>query len=308
PKFLPDNEVVREDFADYLGEAMAFDAAVGVLIEELERIGELDNTLVVISGDHGAPGFPRGKCNLYDFGTQVLLAARMPGKIVAGREIDKPVSLIDLASTYLEVAGLAATEDMNGQSLWSAMTSGEEDYEQDLRGFAITGRETHVDVAREAGYPYPMRGIRTKDHLYVINFKPERWPVAVPPLAAPLQRLSDMRQDSNGDLVRRTDIDFGPTRDYFFSHEDDPQLAPLWQLGLGLRPAEELYVVASDPDQMQNRADDPELADVKAQLREQLMDELKRNGDPRVVGTGDGFDRAPYRKPVPPDTGLPVEP
>ncbi len=76
PPFLPDNEVIREDFCDYLGEVQAFDAAVGVLLEELEQRGELEKTLVVISGDHGIPGFPRGKCNLYDFGVQVALAVR----------------------------------------------------------------------------------------------------------------------------------------------------------------------------------------------------------------------------------------
>ena len=60
PKFLPDIPVVRQDFADYLGEAKAFDTALGLLLDRLEALGELDNTLVVVSGDHGAPGFPRG--------------------------------------------------------------------------------------------------------------------------------------------------------------------------------------------------------------------------------------------------------
>jgi N-sulfoglucosamine sulfohydrolase len=79
PPFLPDNEIVRQDFCDYLGEVQAFDAGVGVLMEELERLGELDNTLIVVSGDHGIPGFPRGKCNLYDFGVHVALAVRWGG-------------------------------------------------------------------------------------------------------------------------------------------------------------------------------------------------------------------------------------
>ena len=61
PSFLPDVPVVRQDFADYLGEVRAFDEALGLLLNKLETLGELDNTLVVVSGDHGAPGFPRGK-------------------------------------------------------------------------------------------------------------------------------------------------------------------------------------------------------------------------------------------------------
>lgn len=69
PKFLPDVPEVREDFADYLGEAEAFDAYIGVPLKQLQEAGELDKTIVVISGDHGMPGVPGGKCNLYDFGT-----------------------------------------------------------------------------------------------------------------------------------------------------------------------------------------------------------------------------------------------
>ncbi len=49
---------VREDFADYLGEAQAYDAYIGVLLKQLKDAGELDNTIVVISGDHGMPGVP----------------------------------------------------------------------------------------------------------------------------------------------------------------------------------------------------------------------------------------------------------
>ena len=48
---------------------------------DLEAIGELDNTLIVVSGDHGIPGFPRAKCNLYNFGTEVAMAVRWPEKV-----------------------------------------------------------------------------------------------------------------------------------------------------------------------------------------------------------------------------------
>ncbi|MFY7875777.1 MAG: sulfatase-like hydrolase/transferase, partial [Pirellula sp.] len=76
PSFLPDVPEVREDLADYFGEIAAFDTALGLHLKKLESIGELENTIVVVSGDHGAPGFPHGKCNLYDFGSSVSLAIR----------------------------------------------------------------------------------------------------------------------------------------------------------------------------------------------------------------------------------------
>ncbi|MBK3518906.1 sulfatase-like hydrolase/transferase [Carboxylicivirga marina] len=97
---------MRQDFSDYLGEVMAFDAGLGVIIEMLKDRGELNNTLIVVSGDHGMPGFTHGKCNLYDFGTNVTLAARWPSVIKPGRVVDDMVSLMDLAPTFLDGIGL----------------------------------------------------------------------------------------------------------------------------------------------------------------------------------------------------------
>ncbi|HSV99204.1 MAG TPA: sulfatase-like hydrolase/transferase [Sedimentisphaerales bacterium] len=70
PKFLPDVPEIREDMCDYFGEVLALDRMLGLFLQKLETIGERENTLIVVSGDHGIPGFPRGKCNLYDLGTQ----------------------------------------------------------------------------------------------------------------------------------------------------------------------------------------------------------------------------------------------
>lgn len=79
PKSMPDVPEIREDVADYLGECQAVDAYVGVLLKKLEEAGELDKTVIVLSGDHGMPGVTSGKCNLYDHGTAVTLAIRFPG-------------------------------------------------------------------------------------------------------------------------------------------------------------------------------------------------------------------------------------
>lgn len=285
PPFLPDNEIVREDFADYLGEGQAFDAAIGVMLAELEAIGELDNTLVIVSGDHGAPGFPRGKTNLYDFGSQVLLGIRWPAKVVANLKVAPPVSLVDVAPTLLAAAGLPPAPGMNGQNLLPALAP-DGDATKMLRGNAIIGRETHVDEAREGMLPYPMRAIRTGDYLYIVNFKPERWPVATPPLKTP------------GVDRRRTDLDFGPTRDFFEAHEGDPAIAEFWKLGFDKRPAEELYDLRKDRHQMTNLAANPEYGPAKEELRNQLMELLTQTEDPRVTGP-DAFDQPPYLRTEP---------
>ncbi|MEM1224715.1 MAG: sulfatase [Planctomycetota bacterium] len=300
PIFLPDNEVIREDFADYLGEAMAFDAAVGVLIDQLKQSGQWDKTLLVISGDHGAPGFPRGKCNLYDFGTRVPLVMRLPGRIAKGRRIQAPVSLIDLAPTFLALADVDAREAMDGQDLSVAMSPGESTPEMMVRGSVIMGRENHVDEARPGGLPYPMRAIRTRDFLYVINFAPDRWPVAQPPLAAPLQTMvqppSGKVRGKRSTDQRRMDLDFGPTRDFFVRYEGDDSIAEMWSLGFARRPAEELYDIRRDPDQVKNLAGQPGYADTQAELRAELMATLRGGRDPRVMGDGDAFDLPPYTR------------
>jgi N-sulfoglucosamine sulfohydrolase len=136
PPFLPDVHEVREDLVDYFGEIMAFDAAIGLLLDEVKRAGEWDNTLVVISGDHGAPGFPHGKCNLYDFGTGVCLAIAGPG-VRGGRVVDDFVNLTDLAPTFLEAGGVAVPEVMTGRSLWPVLKSDRQglvDPQRDFRG------------------------------------------------------------------------------------------------------------------------------------------------------------------------------
>ncbi len=176
PPFLPNVPEVREDFADYLGEGMAFDRSCQEIISELESLGELDNTLLVISGDHGAPGFPRGKTNCYDFGARVLFAARWPGHIKPGQVISKPISLIDLAPTFLSAAGLKPETGMNGEDLLPALTNGDHDK---LRGWALIGRETHVNTAR-GGLPYSTRALRTEDYLLIMNLTPDRTPMGDP--------------------------------------------------------------------------------------------------------------------------------
>jgi len=89
---------------------------VGELLEALERAGELERTVVVMTGDHGMP-FPRCKGNLYDCGARVPLAMRWPGVIRPGRAVEDFVSVTDLAPTFLGIAGLEPPAVMTGTSL-----------------------------------------------------------------------------------------------------------------------------------------------------------------------------------------------
>ena len=179
PAFLPDAHEIREDFNDYLGECVAFDAGLGVIIERLEAIGELDNTLIVVSGDLGIPGFPRAKCNLYDIGTEVAMAVRWHGQVSPGRVVSDFVNLMDLAPTFLDAAGVDQPSGMVGNSIVPLLKSGGSGRMEEDRDFVVTGRERH-NPTREGGLPYPQRALRTDDFLYIYNFEPDRWPMGDP--------------------------------------------------------------------------------------------------------------------------------
>ncbi|MEM9282876.1 MAG: sulfatase [Verrucomicrobiota bacterium] len=292
PGFLPDVHDIREDFADYLGEVVAFDAGLGVLLEVLEAQGSLENTLVVVSGDHGAPGFPRGKCNLYDFGTGVALAARWGDGIPGGRVVDDFVNLMDLCPTFLEAGGVEVPEIMTGRSLMNVFTSDQTSGLVDPeRTWVVTGRERHVAAAREDFLPYPQRAIRTSEHLYVVNFEPDRWPMGSP---GPVAEDETPEWDA---LVNNTfacfgDLDASPTKAWMIVNRNKESVKEAYELGFGKRPERELYVLSSDPDEMNNRAGEAGLAEIEATLHRRLMEELESTLDPRVTE-----DPVPYELP-----------
>ncbi|MBM3998030.1 MAG: sulfatase [Planctomycetes bacterium] len=303
PPFLADVPEVREDLADYLGEVQAFDAALGVLLDALKDSGQYANTLIVVSGDHGPPGFPHGKCNLYDFGTRVPLAIAGPN-VRGGRVVDDLVSLPDLAPTFLGAAGIAVPETMTARGLWPVLTADRDGCVDPERSAVYVGRERHVEMARTGYLPYPQRAIRTADHLFIINFRPDRYPLGdpyeldgpSPPTATEVARTT---------FVTLPDEDAGPAKAWLVAHRGDPQWKPLFDHAYGKRPREELFDLKDDPHQMRSVAADPAYAGVVRDLRERLMAELRRSGDPRVVDDGRYFETPPLAGPLPDDVAKP---
>lgn len=296
PAFLPDVHDIREDVADYLGECLAVDGGLGVLLERLEAIGELDNTLIVVSGDHGIPGFPRGKCNLYDIGCEVALAARWPERIKPGRVVEDFVNLMDLGPTFMEAADVAVPATMTGKSLLPVLESDASGQVDGARTFVVTGRERHVSVAREGNLPYPQRAIRTKDFLYIYNFEPDRWPAGDPnglddPNAVP-PPFEVLEHDV---YFAYPDIDASPTKAWMVYHRAEAEVQNAFDLGFGKRPQEELYDLRIDPHYMNNIADDPVYTAPKQDLHDRLMALLHEQKDPRVVEEPCRFEQDPYR-------------
>jgi len=289
PKFLPDVADVRRDFADYMGEVQAADAMLGAMLAELEAAGELDNTLVIVSGDNGIPGIPRGKTNCYDLSAQAPLMIRWPAKIKPGRRVEDFISLLDVAPTLLEVAGVLVPPEMDGRSFLPQLASPNEGWVDPARDWVVVGRELHFETARDGNLPYPMRAIRTKDYLYIRNFKPDRWPNGAPYNLEDLNTAYDKL--ASGPY---RDLDASLTKTWLLANRTGREAGQTIELTLGKRPAEELYAVRADPDSLHNLAVTDGGAEVKRVLSARLMALLEQTNDPRL---SDAFDRPPYVDP-----------
>ena len=266
PGFLPDVGEVRSDLLDYAHEIEWFDKQLGKMLAYLDSIGQLENTMVVVTSDNGMP-FPRAKANLYEYGVHMPLAVYMPGMDISGNAKGL-VSFTDSAPTFLEVAKVDVPEAFSGKSLLPLLKGDTETVHQSV----FFGRERHTH-ARADNLGYPSRGIREGDFLYIRNFKPERWPAGEGTI--------------EGYPEGYYDIDNGLSKTIILQ----PGFEVFLERSVAKRPAEELYHVINDPDCLNNLVN--ELPEVREKLGQVLLTKLKGEDDPRAAGNGDIFDSYP---------------
>ena len=243
PPFLPDTPVVRSDILDYYFEVQRFDREVGEILDQLEAAGRLENTIVVMTSDNGMP-FPRAKSNLYDGGTRMPLAVWWPAKMKNGRRVHDFISFVDFAPTFLEAAGLKVLPEMTGRSFLAPLLG----KPMKPRQHVFFELERHAN-SRAGNLGYPSRAIRNEGFLYIRNFHPERWPAGDPDC----QEFGRLYGD----------IDASPSKDVVLAGRDEPEIAPFFKMACAKRPAEELYDLVRDPDQLINGADAPVYAAAK---------------------------------------------
>jgi arylsulfatase A-like enzyme len=266
PTYLPDTPEIRSDLLDYLFEVKRFDDTVGQILDLLERTGRAENTIVIVTSDNGLP-FPRSKANLYDSGTRIPLVISWPKRIKQSRSLHDLVSLVDVAPTLIEAAGLPPEPKMTGKSLLDLLTEGKDPVDPTTgkpkydRSFVIVERERHAYV-REGNLGYPARGLRTKTELYIRNFEPTRHPAGDPEPVSSLDRAKAL----------------GLSKD------------PFARMALALRPARELFDVTADPDDLRNVWS----GEKGSALDQTLTKALADLGDPRAKGPTDFFDKGPY--------------
>lgn len=221
PRYHPDTPAVRRDLANYYDLVTAVDHKIGDVLDALDRAGVADNTVVILTGDHGR-GLPRSKRWVYDSGTHVPLIVRWPGRIAPGSVRDDIVTFLDLPATTLDLAGVPVPPEFQGRVILGPHKAPPRDY-----AFAARDR---MDETFDR-----IRGVRGPRFHYIRNFHPElpyAQRVAYGELMPTMQEWRRLHAERKLDPIQ--DAFFAPTK-----------------------PAEELYDTEADPDEVHNLAADP---------------------------------------------------
>ncbi len=257
PPYLPDVPEVRKDLALYYDEIGRLDHYIGEVLAELDRQGVAGETLVLFLSDNGRP-FPRCKTTLYDSGIRTPFLIRGPGHIRPGSRCGSLISTIDIAPTVLRLAGIEPGPTFQGKDLSPLL----KDPAAKVREFVFAERNWHDYTAHgRAGRSERFKYIRNDDR--------------------------DMPLTPPADAVR------SPSLQAMRRLRDAGKLTPAQRACfVSPRPAEELYDLDADPDELVNLVGDPKLAEVLGGMRGALSVWQRETGDilPESLSP-DEFDR-----------------
>jgi N-sulfoglucosamine sulfohydrolase len=254
PAHLPDLPEVRQDLAEYYESLSRLDVGVGMILDDLATTGRAEDTLVLFLSDNGRP-FPGAKTNFYDAGIHLPLIVHAPGSAPAVNEA--MVSWTDVAPTVLDWTGVPppAAYKLSGSSLLPILGKADDP----ARDAIFASHDFH-----EINQYYPMRAIRTRTHNYILNLAhPLPYPIAGDVAGSPSWKA--ISADPAIPLGRRS------------------------QAAYLQRPAEELYDLTRDPEELTNVAADPAYAGIKAGLAERLHAMRAATKDPWLAGQTDPY-------------------
>ncbi|NRB63380.1 MAG: sulfatase-like hydrolase/transferase [Saprospiraceae bacterium] len=231
PPYLPNTNLVIQDIRRMYSNIVEMDRHVGVVLNQLEADGLLDNTIIVWYTDHGGP-LPRQKRLLYDSGLKVPMIIRYPNQERAG-EIEKhKISFIDFAPTLLSMAGIQPPDYIQGQAFEGPFAS-------------QTDRQYIHAAADRFDETYDMiRAVRNHKYKYLKNFntdQPYYLPLAYRENMATMQELLRMRDEGTLNAFQK-------------------------QWFRTTKPTEELFDLEHDPHELVNLADDPDYAEIRQEL------------------------------------------
>jgi len=247
---------LRRQQADYYNCLLRLDDGIGMLLDALQQSGQAERTLVIYLGDHGAQ-FPRGKLSCYESGLRVPLLVRPPAAAASARNLrgvvrDELVTTVDLVPTILDTVGAGVAPDLPGRSLLTRLGDGGAAWRRYL--FA----EYH------GHYPplyFPQRSVRDERYKLIVNLLQDR----PNPVAEICSRLARPR---HAPFVSPAEVATA-----------DPRVQKAYETWYDAPPLE-LYDLQADPHEWQNLADDPELAEVRARLLDQLRRWQQQTADP----------------------------
>ncbi len=277
PPYYPDHPVTRQDWAAYLDAASALDRKVGLVLAQLESDGLADHTIVVFFGDNGQ-AHVRGKQFCYEEGLHVPLIIRWargmapPAHFKPGTLDDRLIEAIDLAPTMLDVAGAAKPSKMQGRIFLG-------DRCEPAREYVFGNRDRCDETVMR------IRTVRDVRFRYIRNFTPQT------PLLAP--NAYKERQYPVWNLLKELDAQGKLT----------PEQKALCRPAM---PAEELYDLAADPDEVRNlaaseRAEDRAALERLRGVLEKWIDQTNDQGrqfEPPDVAAAEGATK-PRAKPKP---------
>jgi uncharacterized sulfatase len=161
------------------------------MLDHLDSLGELDNTLVIVTSDNGT-GTKKGKATPYDCGAREPFAVMWPARIPRGRVVTDFVNFADIAPTVLDAVGVKAPAGMSGRSFLNVLTSTRSGRVDASRDFTVTGLEWHgeFDPARKSA-----RTLRTDHYAYIVRYGNDDDGKAGQPCEPSKVELYDMKND-----------------------------------------------------------------------------------------------------------------
>ena len=168
---------------------------------------------------------------------------------------------------------------MTGRSFMNVLHADKSGQVDPSRTWVVTGRERHVADAREGNLPYPHRALRTPDFLYIRNFAPDRWPMGSPKFTSQsdMPSVNALERDT---FVAFADMDASPTKAWLVHQYGGEDWEWHYNYAFGKRPAEELYDLRKDPDEILNCAGDPAYAAQKQRVGRASVEDPDRRQRP----------------------------
>ncbi len=248
PPWLPDTPEVRADLAGYYESTSRMDQGINQMLDAITATGHQDDTLVIYVSDNGPP-FPGAKSSLYEPGIHLPLIISSPDQKKRGVVNQALVSLVDLAPTIMDWAGVKPPKQVFGRSVLPLL---------DQDNPAGWDRVFGSHIFHEITMYYPMRMLRTRQYKYILNL--------AHPLEYPL--ASDLWNSPTWQgVLKRGDTRYGQRTIQALLHH----------------PREELYDLTADPHEVHNLADDPALQATLQELRDQLKQWQEQTDDPWIL-------------------------